>query len=272
MSEQAVVIAVEGPRTCPVKRFVRNKDVPLENEIIRERIISARVMNGLTAIDAAARLGYANSTQLSQIESGERKVPNDWQFIKRMAAVYSVSMDYLMGLSPNPERDAVASQHFAIMRGFEQLQQLQAATMTTAFVRYAATGASSADLVSLCGVAEAVSLAFQAMRDRNQEFDDLRGGAKVLAAVGKLDDAAASVRRTLARTKAREQDFIDIASGKQGPLSYLLDDQNDNREGGGNVHSSEGDSITSVAKSRPRRAATCQLTQEKGVDGRNDRK
>lgn len=222
--EEAVIIAVEGVSNAPTKRFVRNKDVPLQKEIMRERIISARIMNGLCAVEAAKRLGYANSTQLSLIESGDRKMPNDWQFLLRMSAVYSVSVDYLLGTSPNPERDAIASQHFALMRGFEHLQQLQAATMTTAFVRYVAQASSSPDLESLCRAADAVRDALAALRSRS-EFDELRGGNTLLSAVGKLDTAMEAVRATIGRKKANEQHFIDIASGKQGPLSHLMDGQ-----------------------------------------------
>lgn len=221
-----IIIAVEGIANTPVKRFVRDKDVPLQKELMRERLISARIMNGMTAVDAAERLGYRNSTQISQIESGERKVPNDWQFLLRMSQVYSVSIDYLLGISPNPERDAIASENFAIMRGFEQLQQMQAATMTTAFIKYAALGRpSSLDLESLCGAIETVKRAVQTMRDRSPAFDDMRGGASVLASVERLDESIRPIKSTLRRRKDNEQHFIDMASGKHGSLKYLMDGQ-----------------------------------------------
>jgi hypothetical protein len=43
------------------------------------------------------------------IESGERPVPKDWKWIISAAQVYSVSVDYILGLSPHPERDAIAA-------------------------------------------------------------------------------------------------------------------------------------------------------------------
>lgn len=230
MMDQTIIIEAEGITKGPTKRFVRNKDVPLDLEIMRERIVSARVMNGLSAVDAAKLLGYANSTQLSMLEGGQRKVPSDWKFLKNMSQAYSVSVDYLIGISPNPERDAVTSQHFAIMRGFEQLQQLQAATMTTAFVRYAADGAASHELESLCKAAETMRFAVQVLRDRCPGFNDLRGGATLLASAAALDDAIGPVRLTLNRKKSNEQTLIDIASGKQGPLSYLMEKHKDNAE------------------------------------------
>lgn len=227
MSEQVVIIAVEGLSSSPTKRFVRNKDVPLENEIVRERIVSARVMNGLNAVEASARLGYANSTQISQIESGQRKVPNDWQFLLNMSRVYSVSVDYLLGVSPNPERDAIASESFALLRGFEEIQQMQAAAMTTAFVKFGTERqASHLDIQNVCDEIDAVADAFHKMREQSPEFDDLRGGATVLAAVRRLEEIAVPLREKLRRRLAHEQHMLASARGERGQdPSYLTDQE-----------------------------------------------
>lgn len=55
-----------------LRRFVRDKSKPEELEKLRNNLIVARVMSGMTAVEAAERLGYANSTQLSLIESGKQ--------------------------------------------------------------------------------------------------------------------------------------------------------------------------------------------------------
>lgn len=226
MTEE-VIIALEGVASAPVKRFVRNKDVPLEKEVMRERMVSARVMNGLTAVEAAERLGYKNSTQLSQIESGERKVPNDWAFLLRMSRVYSVSVDYLMGVSPHPERDPVAAESFAMLRGFEQLLQSQAAAMTTAFVRYGTEReAARIDLQSVTAAAEAVRDALARVRELNPDgWDELRAGTKLAAAVERLESAAIPLKETITRRALNEQHCLAIAAGKEGPLSSYVNDR-----------------------------------------------
>ncbi len=223
MTDQ-VIIALEGVESAPAKRFVRNKDVPLEKEIVRERMISARVMNGLTAVEAAARLGYKNSTQLSQIESGERKVPNDWQFLLRMSRVYSVSVDYLLGISPNPERDPVAAESFAMLRGFEELLRAQAVSMTAAFVRYGTERlAARSDLQGMTIAAEAVCGALARMRELHPaEFDELRGGAKLVAAVERLESATIPLKEAITRRALTEQHCLAVAQGKEGPLASFV--------------------------------------------------
>lgn len=223
---EAIIIALDGHSDAPTKRFVRNKDVPLDNERVRERMIRARVMNGFTAVEAAKRLGYSNSAQISLIENGERKVPNDWQFLLRMSKVYSVSVDYLLGLSSQPERDPVAAESFAMLRGFEELMQAQAMAMTTAFVRYGKEKeAGRVDLQGVCAAAQAVTAALARFRELNPEFDtDMRAGNTLLAAVGRLEMAVIPVQDTITRRALSEKHCLAIAKGKEGPLSSYVPD------------------------------------------------
>lgn len=219
-----VIIALEGVASAPSKRFVRNKDVPREKELMRERMVSARVMNGLTAVEAAQRLGYKNSTQLSQIESGERKVPDDWKFLLNMSRAYSVSVDYLMGISPHPERDPVAAESFAMLRNFEELLQSQATAMTAAFVRYGTERAAArTDIQTVASAAQAVTGALARFREINPAFDEeMRGSSTLLAAVERLDAAMIPLKDSLNRRALVEQHCLAIARGKEGPLASFV--------------------------------------------------
>jgi transcriptional regulator with XRE-family HTH domain len=223
---ETIIIALEGRENAPTKRFVRNKDVPQEKEVVRERMINARVMNGLTAVEAAERLGYVNSTQLSLIESGDRKVPNDWQFLLNMSKAYSVSVDYLLGISPHPERDPVAAESFAILRGFEELVHSQATAMTTAFVRFGQEReAARIDIQSIVGAAEHVAAAVSRMREIYPDFDELRGGAKLLSTVERLEATAIPIKDAMRRRALAEQHCLAIAKGEQGPLATYVTDR-----------------------------------------------
>jgi transcriptional regulator with XRE-family HTH domain len=223
-TEEVVTIALEGVPSAPSKRFVRNKDVPRERELMRERMVSARVMNGLTAVEAAQRLGYKNSTQLSQIESGERKVPDDWKFLLNMSKAYSVSVDYLMGISPHPERDPVAAESFAMFRGFEQLVQSQVTAMTEAFVRYGSERAvARVDLQAVTVAAEAVNDALGRVQELNPAaWEELRAGTKLTAAVERLEAAMIPLKESSNRRALIEEHCLAIAKGKEGPLASFI--------------------------------------------------
>lgn len=67
---------------------------------IGERLRMAREAAGLSQLEAARRLGYANSSKLSKIEGGGSSEVPMW-LIKRAGWLYDVSIDYLFGDSTN---------------------------------------------------------------------------------------------------------------------------------------------------------------------------
>jgi hypothetical protein len=216
----------QAENKAPIKRMVRDKHPVAQSDVIRKRMIMARIMNGYTAVHAAELLGYKNSTQLSLIESGGRPVPKDWTFILKMSGLYCVSVDFLLGVSPNPERDAIASEHFALMRGMEDLLKQQMATITSAMVRYAVQGKPSmTDFQKICEEVEWVSKAVTTIQERNKSFENLRGGASLVSGIDRLAKAVEPIKGALGRRKDLEKHMMAIASGKEGPLSYLLDGQ-----------------------------------------------
>jgi transcriptional regulator with XRE-family HTH domain len=230
MTEATTAVA-DGLHSPASKRLVRNKDlpldsqkVPLDSKRVRDRMVQARVMNGLTAVEAAARLGYANSTQLSQIESGKRKVPDDWRFLLRMSQVYAVSVDYLLGVSPHPERDPVAAESFAMLRGFEELLKAQALATTTAFIRFGKEKeAARGDLQEIAAASKAVSTALTRFRELNPEVDeDMKGANTLLVAVDKLEGATVQIQTIIDRRAVSEEQCHAIARGEQGPMSFFV--------------------------------------------------
>jgi transcriptional regulator with XRE-family HTH domain len=70
-------------------------------ETLRHNLIAARVVLGLSGVEAAKRFGFSSSTQLPLIESGQRKTPNDCEFLRLASIAYGVSTDFLLGLSPH---------------------------------------------------------------------------------------------------------------------------------------------------------------------------
>lgn len=218
-------VAFPQEQPAQKKRNVRNRDVPLDKAVIRERIKRARIMNQMTSVEAARRMGYSNSAQLSLMESGQRPIPNDWMFIKNMAGVYRCSVDYLLGLSPNPERDPLAAEGYAMANSLEELLQRQVLSLTTAFIKSGMHNRMAADAVqSLIASGEKIGRAVKALEQLNPEaFEDLRGGATLMRALEELDKDMASMRKVLEHRKAHDAALLDLANGKAGPMTYLED-------------------------------------------------
>lgn len=68
--------------------------------VLGKRLKEARLKNNLSQIDAAKKLGISNGT-LSGYERDYRDP--DTTILERMAALYEVSTDYLLGISENKE-------------------------------------------------------------------------------------------------------------------------------------------------------------------------
>lgn len=89
---------------------MNQKDVLQANAAVSQMIVSrlreARHLCGLSQIEAAARLGFANSSGLCKLEQqGATHAVPLW-VLARAARVYEVSVDYLMGLTDDWEADA----------------------------------------------------------------------------------------------------------------------------------------------------------------------
>ncbi|RQQ25988.1 helix-turn-helix transcriptional regulator [Burkholderia stagnalis] len=206
-----------------LRRFVRDKSKPEELEKLRNNLIVARVMSGMTAVEAAERLGYANSTQLSLIESGKRKIPDDRQFIVDAARVYAVSVDFLLGLSPHMEYDARVARQHALMRGTESILGGIAAQFATVMIQFTQqTQPVPEDFERVSAAAEKVENALTAMRERFG-LDDIQGSAPLVRAADELRKAVEPLRQKVMRYRAIDSYFDELRSGKLQPIPYLTE-------------------------------------------------
>ncbi|WP_028211547.1 helix-turn-helix domain-containing protein [Paraburkholderia mimosarum] len=206
-----------------LKRFMRDKSKPEELETLRYNLIVARVMSGMTAVEAAEKLGYANSTQLSLIESGKRKIPDDRQFLVDAARVYSVSCDFLLGLSPHMEYDARVAHQHALMRGTESILGGIAAQFATVMIEYTRqTKPVPDDFERVSAAAEKVGNALTVMRER-YGLDDILGSAPLVAAAGELARAVEPLRKKVMRYRAIDSYFDDLRAGRLQPIPYLIE-------------------------------------------------
>lgn len=204
-------------------RFVRSRNLPNELEDLRYKLIQARVMQGMTAVEAAEMFGYANSTQLSLIESCARPTPNDWRFLKQAAVVYGVSVDWLLGLSPNMEPDAKVAHQYALLRTTEGIVNGFITQLTTAMIQAAReTQPVAEDLQRV--VADVDSMIARFDRFAAQEaFEDMPGGAPVAAAVQRLSSGVAPLRAKLKKFKGIEAYLAEVKNGTLPPIDYLTE-------------------------------------------------
>lgn len=193
---------------------MRSKDKPLVHEqaglvkTIGERLRFAREsLCNLSQVEAAKRLGYANSAKLSKIERAADTNSIPLWLIHRAAKVYMVSVDYLFGLSEDWELgprtaqgrevaqwvfDEWEAQRRKDLRSFHLLSQRQEAL----------AGAVSKALETT----EQVHAALRAFIELNPAFEDeMRGSAKLVAADTRAYATAQDTRAAFRRFKLLAQ-------------------------------------------------------------------
>ncbi len=222
-------------RQKPSKRLSNRRTAPALAQHIGERFRIARELNGMSGVEAARLLGYANGAQISQIEKGERPIPGSWSFVVKVAQVFGVSSDYLLGLSPHLERDPVIAQQFATMRNFQSLFEEHAATMTTVLVQHCIrSDYSYMDVRDFCVQVRALMAALRVMIDINPDIDfegEVRGGAKIFALMEALESRHLPLAENFAKRKlANEMHLQQLANGEIGPIAHLLEERQQSLE------------------------------------------
>lgn len=224
----------------PAKRFVRNRNAVQELESLRLNLIAARVHSGLTAVEGAEAFGYSNSTQLSLIESGQRPVPRDWKFLRQAADIYGVSTDFLLDLSPHLDFDAKVVTQYALMRRTEDVVGGIASLLASALVQFSDQEESyMPGFARLESAVARVDETLMRLRER-YGFDDVAGGAPLLAAVEELVEAAEPVRQKLRRRRCLESYLNEVRAGKLPAVPHLMEQTSRLAEDGCKPRSSLG--------------------------------
>ncbi len=222
----AEVSQINSFKSCGLKMRSTFKGEPEINETIRKRLIHARQLNRLDQIEASHVLGYKNSSALSKIESGFAKIPKD--FIVKAALAYGVSIDYLMGLSDEPERDPRTAEQHAILNAVRETVIKQAESTVCVLL------ANAADMTPMVGHVQSMITAmatvfekFDTVCMRNQQFqEDVLAGSSLQRAI----DEAHSVSNAAKRFMQRRESIVDArmktaAEGGSYPLfSNLIGD------------------------------------------------
>ncbi|MFL9890215.1 XRE family transcriptional regulator [Paraburkholderia sp. RL17-381-BIF-C] len=201
---------------------MRDKNKPEELETLRYNLIVARVLSGMTAVEAAAGFGYANSTQVSLIESGKRQIPRDHQFLRQASQVYAVSCDFLLGLSPHTQFDPRVAHQHALMRGTESILGDIAAQFATVMIEFTNQAQPvREDFARVCEAAQNVEQALATARKHG--LDEVRGSSALVVAADKLAQAAEPLRRKVMRNQLIDNYFSELRAGRMQPIPYLVE-------------------------------------------------
>jgi transcriptional regulator with XRE-family HTH domain len=152
--------------------------------LIAQRMKEAREFNGLTQVAAAKQMGYENSTQLSLHESGGR-MPT-LVVVVHAAAVYGVPVDYLLGLTDEPERDPRMAARIAAIAATRTIVDSAVTAITDHVAANLVTDGLAHQVIDEVDAAlRELADAFAVVRRRaSDDFDELIGGGRLERAIG----------------------------------------------------------------------------------------
>jgi transcriptional regulator with XRE-family HTH domain len=190
-------------------------------KLMRERLIVARNLNSLDQKEAAAKLGYKNSSQLSKVESGDAPLPKS--LLRKASLAYGVSADWLLGLSSEPEREPEIAGQMAVMRAVHAGIVEHTQNVTAVMLRLASDQLPlESRLRTLLDSARRATQSFEKVCRLNSTFnDDIRGGATLQHDIDELLEAMVSVDQFL----SRRANLTEVR--KPAATMPLFDDQQD---------------------------------------------
>jgi transcriptional regulator with XRE-family HTH domain len=191
--------------------------------IIGERFIAARQINGYQQQEAAEKIGYGNGTQLSLVENGTRLPP--LPILIRAVETFGVSMDYLVGISDEPERDPRLAEKQSAMRHVSGMFSGLSEILVTQLQHYLTKGAPSVLATrALLKAGQGLVDAVQTLRNRNNDaFDELVGGATVLKRHDEFSKELIAAAAMLERHDRISEDVIKRIEHRQGITRPLFD-------------------------------------------------
>ncbi|MEI8573561.1 hypothetical protein U737_18990 [Methylomonas sp. LW13] len=167
-----------------------------------QRMIIAREMCGLSGLEAAERLGYANSSKLSKIEHASDPLAIPAFLPYKASIVYQVSLDFLFALSDDWQRDPLISQQCQIQRALEQVSAEENNAIRNLFDQLSVVEQAAEVAFNRFGEIKKIVNRF---REINPEFDELKLGAKLLRVVDEASSEVAAIGRKLAGYHASTQ-------------------------------------------------------------------
>lgn len=214
---EAITLFSRSP-TRPRRRLADDAET---EKLMRERLIVARNLNSLDQKEAAAKLGYKNSSQLSKVESGDAPLPKS--LLRKASLAYGVSSDWLLGLSNEPERDPQIAGQMAVMRAVHAGVLEHTQNVTAVMLRLASDQLPlESQLRLLLDATRRAAQSFEKVCRHNSTFnDDIRGGATLQHDIDEMIEVTVSVDQFL----ARRANLTEVR--KPAASMPLFDDQQD---------------------------------------------
>ena len=163
---------------------------------IGARLREARELCNMTQQEAARRLGYSNPSKLAKIEGATDTNSVPLHLIPKAALLYDVSIDFLFGTTDDWEAGIGRDTSQWLLAAWEDARRRDLEVVSRLYRRVQFV---SKTFDALFQVANDVAAALLVVRDRNDCFDELRAGSRLVNSVERqavaVQEAEVEMRR-----------------------------------------------------------------------------
>lgn len=167
-------------------------DRPASNDltkVVGVRIHAARRAAEMTQEEAAKALGYRGVTQVSLVENGKR-LPTLIALIQ-YADLYRAPLDFLVGRTDDPDLEQCETNMAVMARAVSKSMELHIKRVADACALFSVQltpdrQSDRHDLYEVATLAKQAAQALERIRELNPDFDELKGGAKLVNALSRL--------------------------------------------------------------------------------------
>lgn len=161
-------------------------------QVIAERLNHGRALAGLSQVEMASAMGLKSSTQLCLWERAQRMPP--LHALLSAADVLGVSIDFLVGVSDEPDRDPQVARRTALLGAMRQMLEQHAAAAADVILAAEIDPTNVIRAHALCGKTAELARAVEQFRQKNSDtFDELPMGALLLRLARDAAEAAQQV-------------------------------------------------------------------------------
>lgn len=160
----------------------------------------ARNIAEMTSQEAAIRLGIPPS-RLSEIEHNQR--PPTFEAFVQAVKVYGCNADFLMGLTEDYDRDAVAAtQRHVLGMATARINRVLSDMVETSYLTMKQTPAFTGQAEQMAKAIIRAQEAMQSLRMRCPQFDDDMPSSRIVGALNDANDIAKSVLDQMTKLNA----------------------------------------------------------------------
>lgn len=170
----------------------------VENIGVRMRL--AREMCNMSMIVAAKRLGYSNGSKLSKVENSSDTNSVPILMLFRASRLYSVSIDYLFGVSSNWDvTEQMVKDRAVDTWMYEAMETSRKRDMGVLVMLHDKVTAMDDSINSMLASAGDTALALERFAELNIDFEDMRAGSRLVAAIENGVSAAKQAKAKMAK-------------------------------------------------------------------------